>query len=89
MTTRRYRKRTPTVEALEVSLLTLTRIQAIPGCTVVSSPLGDGVTVSVSTGPGETRIASPRDYITLDPQGNLEVGLAQGFHEFYEPVETE
>ena len=61
MTLRKYRRRSPTVEAVEVNLQTLREIEKIPGCTITASPMGDGVRALVRDPPGNDRVAHPRE----------------------------
>ena len=68
--TRQYRRRSPTVQALEVTLTNLGRIRQLPGCSIVASPMGDGTRVYVQTTGGD-QVAEAGDFITTDPQGNL------------------
>ena len=86
MTFRKYRRRTPLVEVVEVSITTLEAIRRIPGCSVVSSPMGDGVRVYVSTPRGDD-IAGPGDHIIIDPRGTLEVAPMGEFDRLYEPAD--
>ena len=86
MSFRKYRRRTPPVDAVEVNLTNLQAIGRIPGCSVSASPMGDGVRVHVETEEGE-KVAHPGDLITLDTKGNLEVMTPEDFREAYEPLE--
>ena len=84
MTLRKYRRRSPTVSAVEVSLQALREIERIPGCTVAASPMGDGVRVHVETHQG-MRVAEPGDFITVDQHGSLKTMGPEEFHRMYEP----
>ena len=86
MTFRRYRRRTPLVEAVEVGITTLEAIRRIPGCSIVASPMGNGVRVYVRTTTGD-EIAGPGDHIIIDPKGTLEVVAMVEFDQIYEPAD--
>ena len=88
MTLRKYRRRPPTVSAVEVSLPALREIERIPGCTVITSPMGDGVRVHVETHQG-MRVAEPGDFITVDQHGSLKTMGPEEFHRMYEPEADE
>ena len=75
------------MKAVKLNLQTLRKVEKMPGCTVASSSMGDGVQVRVETHQGD-RVASPGDHITVDSHGSMKTMGPEEFHRRHEAVEN-